>query len=421
MKIMVLGGGGCQVNLIRRLKESGDEVILADYLPHCPGAALADIHVPVSTFDIPAVTEAARRHQAAAIVTTGTDQPVLTAAAAAEALSLPFYIGSATARAVTNKRIMKEIFQENGIPTLLYRLLPADFDENTLKDFPFPAVLKPVDSQGQRGVFRLNSPEEVRDRIRTTLSFSREDQALLETYYENDEITVNGWVTGGRAVILSVVDRVTMTRGAHIGICLCHHFPSVHLAAYHDDIAKVTDAIVAVLGIGEGPIYFQYLIGADGLVVNEIAMRLGGAYEDITLPIITGLDPLAMLIDTVKTGSCDTAGLVRYRMDDNPIHLSTQLFFCRPGRIASITPADEIAKMPGVHRAVYAIREGDVIPPIEDATARAGYFIVEGMSRADMLRRVNDVFDHMQVLDEEGQNLVITYRDYPGKYRFYEE
>ncbi|NLG37510.1 MAG: ATP-grasp domain-containing protein [Clostridiales bacterium] len=419
MRIMVLGGGGCQLNLLRRLREQNDEIILVDYLYDCPGRTYADIHLPISTFDTLAVIRAARKYAVEGIVTTGTDQPVMTAAATAELLGLPFYIDSPTALAVTNKRVMKELFTRNGIPTLPYRLLSADFLDSEIKGFPFPAVLKPVDSQGQRGVFRVEGPAGVRSRIRDTLSYSREERALLEAYYENDEITVNGWADEGRATVLSVVDRVTMARGEHIGICLCHHFPSVHMRTYRDSIYQVTESIVSALGIRSGPLYFQYLIGRQGIMVNEIAMRIGGAYEDITLPIITGLDPLGMLIDYVKTGTCDAAGLRRYSLQDNRKFVSTQLFFCHPGRVARITPVGRIKSLPRVHDAYFAVREGDIISPIEDATARAGYFIVEGDSFAEMIERVNHVYSRMEVRDPQERDLLIRYEDYLDKYRFY--
>ena len=33
MKVMVLGGGSNQIDLIKKVKEQGDEAILVDYLP----------------------------------------------------------------------------------------------------------------------------------------------------------------------------------------------------------------------------------------------------------------------------------------------------------------------------------------------------------------------------------------------------
>ena len=183
MKLMVLGGGSAQINLIRRAKELGDFVVVADYLPDCPGAQLADAHVQVSTFDAESAIRAGREHGIEGIVTTGTDQPVLTAALAAEALGLPYYMDSDTALSFTNKRVMKARFKEHHIPANDSVLVGKRFGFADLGDIRFPAVLKPVDSQGQRGIFLVDDTGGVRSYIKETLRYSREDRALLETYY----------------------------------------------------------------------------------------------------------------------------------------------------------------------------------------------------------------------------------------------
>ena len=241
---------------------------------------------------------------------------------------------------------------------------------------------------------------------------------LLEEFYRSDEITVNGWAADGKAKIISVVDRVTMRGTNRIGICICHNFPSVHLEKYSAEITRITDKIVEAFGIKEGPIYFQYLIGEEGIKVNEIAMRIGGAYEDITLPIISGVDVAKMLMQYAKDGSCDIKALSHYSLSENNKFLSTQLFFLRPGTILKATPEQEILNVKGVRDVYYFVREGDTIGGIENATARAGYFIVEGNSFKDMIDNVDAVFESMQFLNGEGENLVIKYSDYKYKYLF---
>ena len=306
MRVMVLGGASNQLDLIRRLKEYHDQVILLDYSEWCVGKPYADIYVRQSTFDVDAVYEAAKKHKVQAIMTTGTDQPVYVAAKVSAMLGLKYYVDEQTALAVTNKRVMKRIFRDNDIPSPAYRLIGADFSPEDIAGLRFPAVLKPVDSQGQRGVFLLQKSEEVKQYIGETLSFSREEKALIETYYPNDELTVNGWVTDGECTILSVVDRVTFARQNHIGICLCHNAPSVYLETYGDEIDALTQKIVTAFGIKNGPIYFQYLLGSEGLRVNEIAMRVGGAYESVTIPLITDIDILDLNIDYIKGQVLDT-------------------------------------------------------------------------------------------------------------------
>ena len=418
MRLMVLGGGSAQMNLIRRAKALGDFVIVVDYLPDCAGGQIADVHVPVSTFDAEGVIRAGREQGIEGIVTTGTDQPVLAAALAAEALGLPFYMDSATALRFTNKRVMKALFKKHHIPANDSVRIGSDFTPQELGSIRFPAVLKPVDSQGQRGIYLVDEAGGVRSHIKDTLRYSREDKALLEMYYKSDEITVNGWVEDGRATILSVVDRLTIRNTRHIGICLCHHFPSVHLKKYEHEIENLTQRIVTKLGMQNGPLYFQYLVGAQGIRVNEVAARIGGAYEDLTMPRISGIDIMGMLLDYVRTGACDTDLLKDYDLMKRDKYVSTQLFFCRPGEVARITPREEMLALPGVHDVSCNYAPGSVIPAIENATARAGYMIIEGSSFADMIANINRAFETLEVADEAGANLVIRYEDYPDKYYF---
>jgi len=421
MRVMILGGSSNQIDLIKAAKKAGDFVLLIDYDSTCDGIQYADVYLQISTFDFSSVLKAAKEYLIEAVTSSGTDQPILTAAMVSEILGLPFYIDTKTAVAVTNKRVMKRIFKENDIPSVDYALVDRRFTPEMLKAVQFPVVLKPVDSQGQRGVFKLNSCLEVSKKIGETLGFSKENNALVESYYKNDEITVNGWVTDGAVKIISVVDRVTIRRDNHIGICLCHHFPSVHVEKHHKAIEKTTRDIVQAFNILNGPIYFQYLIGEDGVKVNEIAMRVGGAYEGVTIPIIANVHILNMVLDYVKGKTLHVDALKEYDYRLNQKHLSTQLFFCNPGKIKAITPIEEIEALPFVHRVYTNYQVGDEIPQIENATARAGYFIVEGRTRKEMIQNVNIVFEQFKVMDENGLNLMIKYKDYENKYFFYDE
>jgi len=414
MRLMVLSGGSNQIALIKKAKDKGLFVVLIDYLENCPGKEYADVHVKVSTFDINGVLDAARKYDIKGIVTAGTDQPVLTAASVSEQLGLNFYLDANTALNVTNKIYMKEVFRNHNIPCVNYRFVKAGFDVSELDGLRFPVVLKPVDSQGQRGIFKLDNAFQVKEKICETLSFSRQELALVEEYYKNDEITVNGLVIDGDFEILSVVDRVTMRD--RIGVCIAHNAQSVYLEAYSDEIKSITGTILKAFNIRNGPIYFQYLIGDTGIKVNEIAMRVGGAYEGITIPIISGVD----ILDYVTDYACGRVTRPIRELElkkPSDIFLSTQLYFCKEGKVVDIL-IDDVRNLSFVHDVFVEYKIGDVVPKTENATARAGYFIVSGDSFDAMLENVDCVFDKLKIMNESGENLVKRYGDYKNKYLF---
>ena len=402
-KLMILGGGSCQKNAVLHGKALGYEVIVADYSKAPAAAGFADRHIDVSTFDSEGCIRAARETGVDGVMTMGTDQPVLTAALVAEALQLPSAISAKAAKSVTNKKIMKALFQVNDIPSVKSRLIHPHSTIEDIEELSEPVVLKPLDSQGQRGIFRLEDKALTFQYLDQTLSFSRETEALLEEYYPSDEITVSGWIQDSRLAILTVTDRILLPDPVHIGICTSHRFPSIHMDQY-PEIKRISEKIVSAFQLKNGPLYVQMLIGAEGIMVNEVAARIGGAFEDVIIPRISGFDILGAVTRLSLGREADTAPLLDFDCSRSTDTASVQLMFADPGRIASVTPLAEILALEHVIDAGYNYRPGDEIGTIENATARFGHCVLFSKS-GSVAGSVERFQRRFQILDEKGNNL----------------
>jgi len=407
MRLLILGGGSSQLSLIKKAKKLGYETVVSDYYSDAPGKKIADFSSSSSTFEIEANIKTAEEYNVDGILTAGTDQPVYTAAVVAEKLNLYQYISVETAKAVTNKEVMKNKFKAAEIPTVKYKIIDKNFSDQELVKFERPFVIKPLDSQGQRGVFKLSSTVQIREKFNEVLSFSREDKILVEEYYNSDEITVSGWVIDGKAKILTVTDRLRFEENIHIGICSSHFFPSRHLKKYGSEIENLSQKIVNQFEIENGPIYFQFLIGEKGIKVNEIACRIGGAYEGDFMPELTGVDILEMIIKLSAGEDIEKSSLENYSLKKNDKFLSAQLFFAEPGKVAEITNCSEILSLKGVMKADFNYKVGEEIPNIENATTRAGYFIVTADTEKQLRDRVAAVYDHLKIINKKGNNLIL--------------
>lgn len=407
-RMMVLGGGSSQLHLLQKLKAQGLMVILADMNPKAQGRKFSDVFTEVSTFDIPGVLKAAKKQRINGILTLGTDQPVLTAAVTAHELGLPSFISPDTALGATNKRVMKRLFREHGIPTVPFSLIDRNFGSRDFDRLQTPLVLKPVDSQGQRGIFKLEKPSLVRDYIDKTLNFSREKTALLEEYYPSKEITVSGWVIKGETHILTITDRVTIDSPLHIGICAAHRFPTMWEQTHKNQIREITRDIVKAFSIENGPIYFQMLIGEKGILVNEIACRIGGAYEDEFIPLATGVDILQMLISGSMGKSISTEIFHKLLRKHQSPFLTSVLFFARSGKVHHYAPAGQVSEIPGVVNLQYLLPDGTVVKGLENSSQRAGYLIVQGSSKDEINKRIEKAFNKIGIYDETGNNLLIS-------------
>jgi len=409
MKILILGASNSQLNLIKKAQAKGHTVIVSDYYKNSPGKKYADFSEMVSTFDIEGNIKIGEKYNIDGVVTIGTDQPVYTAVRVAEELKLPNFISAETALAVTNKKIMKGILKQNNIPTVDFQLIKEGFSHRLLSKMKFPVVIKPIDSQGQRGVFKLQTINEVEKFLPDSLGFSREEEIIVEEFYESDEITVSGWVDCGITHLLSVTDRISLTNGPHIGICTSHKFPSKYLADKFAQIKKNSEQIVQAFGIYQGPIYFQMFVGNEGIKVNEIACRVGGAYEDELLNNLTGVDLLGMLVDYSLGHELDLSHLKNYNLLDITQKASVQLVFASEGLIQSLGDLSEIKKTPGLVLAGYNLQPGQKIAKIINATQRVGYFVVVADNEDQLRKRVCRTFEKFTIYDKHGNNLIISW------------
>lgn len=411
-KLMLLGAGSCQLNAIKRIKELGYQAVVSDNRLDSVGKSIADVSVLADTFSYEETYKWAKKLSVDGIMTSGTDQPVLTVNKVAQALSLPQLISTETALGLTNKKYMKEKFTRHSIPTASYVVVSKDFEEDALKHISPPYVIKPLDSQGQRGIYKLRTIEEIRTHFDRVVQYSRADEILIETYYENTEVTLTGWVDKSKVHILAITDRVTFKSDEHIGVCLAHECPSRHLGLHKETFIRLTEEICQTFKIHSGPIYFQFLVGDQGVLVNEIAGRIGGAYEDLFIPVVTGIDLLKLrILESIEPASSrlneEKIKLANYSYSEHGLRVSVQLFFCKSGQVTNLSSRDDLLKNDFILDMDFNIKVGDTLSTIENASARAGYVIVIGQSEEILQENLKRTFELLKVVDNTGENLVI--------------
>ena len=125
------------------------------------------------------------------------------------------------------------------------------------------------------------------------------------------------------------------------------------------------------------------------------------------MPELTGVDLLQMMVELAAGQQPDQSALKNYSLQENKNQLSSQLFFAGPGEIKKITSSSELLKLPGVLKAGLNYESGDKIEKIENATARAGYFIVMADNKNQLQQRVTAVYDNLKIIDQNGNNLVL--------------
>ena len=143
-------------------------------------------------------------------------------------------------------------------------------------------MLKPVDSGGQRAVFRIESRAELERDLPDALEESPTDEALLEGFV--DGIELNGIVIarGGEPTLITLSDRLRPP-GIGFGVGWIHVYPPSIPPAQLRLAEQVAVDAVRALGLRDAIAFPQLIASPDGgVAVVEVAARIpGGQMADL--------------------------------------------------------------------------------------------------------------------------------------------
>jgi biotin carboxylase len=152
---VLAGGSRSQLGLLKQARALGHAVCVIDGAETAPLLAEADYPIVRSFADVDGVQAdlAERGIEPVAVATMGSDQAVLPTARLAERFGLPG-LPVRTGGIVADKRKMRAAFERAGIASPPGREITGA-DQGALAEVGLPAVVKPVDGSGQRGVTEI--------------------------------------------------------------------------------------------------------------------------------------------------------------------------------------------------------------------------------------------------------------------------
>jgi biotin carboxylase len=374
--LLLLGASVSQVPAIRRAKEAGLRVVVVDGDPDAIGFPLADVAECVDFSDVDGVTEVARRNRVEAVAAISSDRAVPVAAAVAERLGLPG-IGVDVAHVMTNKAAMRARLREHGTPQPRFAVIADARDAlAALAEVGTPAVLKPVDSGGQRGVCVIATWSELAARLPSTLAYSTSKRAIVERYVEGSELNGIVIVRRGQPRLVTLSDRLRPP-GRGFGVGWIHLYPSRLSASALAAAETVSLAAVRALGLQDGIAFPQLLVTADGeVVVVEVAARIPAGQMADLVRLGVGVDLIDIALRQAN-GEEIPDELVQRRFA-RPLairFLTASPGLLPTGRVLAVDGLNDVRAAPGVLEANLYIQLGETISPVQVDADRRGYII----------------------------------------------
>lgn len=204
MKIMVVGGGGREHAIIKKLKENKD-VTEIFALPGNGGIASDATCVAVKATDIKGIVDFAKNNGIDYAVVAPDDPLVLGCVDALNEIGIPCFGPSKAAAIIEGSKVFsKNLMKKYGIPTAEYEVF-TDLDSalSYLEAAPIPTVIKADGLALGKGVIIAQTRDEAKAAVKSMM----EDKIFGES---GSQVVIEEFLTGPEVSVLSFTDGKTV-------------------------------------------------------------------------------------------------------------------------------------------------------------------------------------------------------------------
>lgn len=400
-KVMILAGGNDQIALMEELRsyfKGNVEIILVDMSDKVRAIPFADRFLQISTMDKEAVLKAAREEKIDYILTACGDQPLSTMAYVATEMGLPTYLSEQDVRDLTNKRFMKDKMVKSGIPTAKHVYIDKNWN-GVIPDFEYPLVVKPVDSNGSKGVKKVFTPADMEKALKEAFQYSLSGDVIIEEFKQGEELSVDVYVEGRTAKLLSITASKKIQENKDSFTIIQSYYPAP--TDYKEErVLEICQKIADAWHLHDTPLLVQMIQKGDSYNVLEFSARMGGGSKYRLIQVLSGVNIMEVYVKMVMGENPKVAPAKHY---NNAI---MSYIYCYPGVYESIEGLDEL-KAKGVILDYFIYRSpNSVIEKSNTSSDRAAGFLVVGASQEEVEKKLAEANAFLRVLNDKGEDLM---------------
>jgi len=363
-KILILGVAAVQMDAIKVLKELGYETYACAMSKDGPGADIADHFDIINILDIPALNRHIKTNKIDIIYSVGSDIAMPVVCKISEELSLPHFASYNAALTCNNKILMRETLGKDFEGNIPFQVIE---DLEIIPDIEMPFIMKPSDSQGQRGIVLVYSLKEYRDNFYYVKSFSKTGKVIIEEFVNGPELSVNVYLIDGEIRYIIPSDRVTWEN--YTGLIHKHIVPTrvMDVKDLHV-LEKVIAEACKRIGIQNGPAYFQIKLNNGRPYIIEMTPRLDGCHMWKLLSYYNGVNLLKLTFEHLINGDITELD----NIDMSTVEHELEFFCQEPNTIINKNkfhiPDDALEHF-------FYYDNGEKIRPVNGKFDKVGYFI----------------------------------------------
>ena len=300
MKILVVGGGGREHAIIKKIKENPN-VTEIYALPGNGGIAADATCVNIGAKDIPAMVAFAKEHKIDFAVVAPDDPLVLGAVDALQAEGIPCFGPEARAAIIEGSKVFsKNLMKKYGIPTASYEVF-TDLDTalRYLETAPIPTVVKADGLALGKGVIIAQTREEAKAAVRSMMEDRQFGESgsrvVIEEFLTGPEVSVLAFTDGNtvRPMVSSMDHKRALDNDAGLntgGMGTVapnpYYTPEVAAQCMEKIFLPTVHAMNAEGRTFRGCLYFGLMITPNGPKVIEYNCRFGDPETQVVLPLM---------------------------------------------------------------------------------------------------------------------------------------
>lgn len=398
-KILIIGAGDFQLPLVQQAAKTCQVLLAAPVISEAFDPYISD-RLIVDVRDESAILAFAREHKIDGVITDQTDIAVRSVAYVAEKMGLPG-ISYETGLLFTDKSRMRKRLAELGLPLLANRTVSSVEDAiafyrelgGTKTSSSVRVIIKPLDTQGSRGVQVCASEQEIRDKYDEAARWSGSHEVIVEHFATGREFVVESLVLDHQYRTLCIGDTLYFDIPDAFA-AKSRIFPTTADQALRQKVLDLDEKIITGFGLTQGITHSEYIMEGDEVYLIETAARGGGVFISSDLiSLSSGLHTEQFLIDIALGQQKEMP-----RILPQQCFCGYMAFYLPVGRVIRADGIEDVLAFPFVHRT----QLGKLHVGIEnhegatDKTSRLA-LIVSGDTREELMQHMAQVRSTLQI------------------------
>lgn len=291
---MLLGGLRYLIPVIEAAHKLGLYVITCDYLPDNIAHKYSDEYRNVSIIDKEAVLKVARELEIDGIMSFAVDPGVVTAAYVAEQMGLPFAGSYEAVRILQNKDLFRNFLREHGFNCpWSYGFASVEEAIAASSTFSYPAIVKPTDAAGSKGVSRVDSLGELEKAVNYAFKYSISGRIIIEEFLEKKGCSsdTDSFSVDGKLAFVSFSAQRFDESAPNPYTPSAYSWPSTFSAEEEAELAGEIQRLITLLNLKTSIYNIETRVATNGKAyIMEMSPRGGGNRLAEVLRMATGVD-----------------------------------------------------------------------------------------------------------------------------------